>query len=105
MSFRDLVPLLDATTFEYLNDGLATWSPGPALPVPIIIDQPDEIVDEGQSSFVVSTIIIQVQKSDISSPSTNDIVVLGSRNFRILAQPQLDELGTVWRCEATAISP
>lgn len=111
-NFSDNLPALDDAVFDHLGDP-ASWA-GLEGTVQIILAEPDEVAQFGQSSSViVPTRILQVRRSEVAAPIKGDIVcpgrmeaavfVPGARSLKIIARPQLDEVGTVWRCEAADI--
>ena len=95
MNFSDLTPGLDEAVFDHLADA-ALWN-GSA--VRIILREADEVASYGDSRAILSSRVIEVRKSDVPNPVVGDAIVLGARNFSVLADPMIDELGTVWSCE------
>jgi hypothetical protein len=81
----------------------ALWRAGgtdPASAVRVIIRQPDEIANFGESRVIMSTVLFDVRRSDISLPAEGDTCEIDGTVFEIIAEPRADALRLIWTCEA-----
>lgn len=102
MAWSDIAAGIDEAVFDNLTDGLASWS-NVADPVQIIVSEPDETTSYGPGQLIRPTRTIHVRRCDVPSPAMGQTVTLGPRVFRLLAQPLIDEEGTVWACQAEEV--
>ncbi len=87
----------------------AIWRAGgvdPGILVRVITRRPDEVAGFGDSRAILSTLLIDVRRSDVTAPASGDTVEIPgpdpgtSEIFQIIATPTLDSLRLVWACEA-----
>ncbi len=74
------------------------------IPVRVVTRRPDQIVGFGDSRAIVSTVLIEVRKSEVPTPAAGDAVTVDGDTFEIIAAPSLDGLGLVWTCEAALMA-
>jgi hypothetical protein len=80
----------------------ATWRAGGAgagISVRVVTRRPDQVVGFGDSRAVLSTLLIDVRRSEVSEPASGDTVDIDGDSFEIIATPTSDSLGLVWTCE------
>jgi hypothetical protein len=79
---------------------------GAGVPVRVIHDSPDQMMNYGNSRAVAQGDVIEVRKSEIATPKEGDIVsILDDEGeivdtFDIMGTPVADDLRLVWTCEA-----
>lgn len=102
MSWSENLARLNAAVFPVLGDGLAAWQ-GIADPVWIIVRRPDVTQGFGLAEALMQATFIEVQRADVPEPVRGQQVVLGATTFKIVADPQKGDDGSVWVCEAAEI--
>lgn len=106
MGFSDLIPSIDAAVFDHLGDA-GTWD---GAPVRLMLEERDEEETVSDGPGVVRKVrLLKVRRSEVPNPASGQIATLGDglaaavRTFRVLGQPQLEDDGTIWLCEAVEL--
>jgi len=78
-----------------------------AVPVRIILATPDVQLRMGQSRLMAGSVLFQVRQSEVSSPEESHRFVRTKtgQNYEITGEPQIDDLGLNWHCEAIPVAP
>jgi hypothetical protein len=76
---------------------------GPGVPVRVIRRRPDAVVEFGASRAMLTTLSIDIRRSQAATIAEGDLIVIGAETFKIIAEPVSDVLGLVSACEATVI--
>ena len=71
-----------------------------AVPVRLIISQPDARVDWNDVGYVVGTTLIDVRVSECPAPAEGDVFSFGGASYVMQGQPQADVLRQVWTIQA-----
>jgi hypothetical protein len=72
---------------------------GPGVSVAIIRKMPDATDGFGDTRVVLPTVVMDVRRSDLSTPAEGDLVEIGASTFKVIGTPMIDRLGMVWACE------
>lgn len=107
MPFADHAAAALAPIYAEFGDA-ATWS-GVASPVMVIRveSQPDLRFGNAGGRVRAESVLLYVRISEVSAPAAGDVVIIvagpvAGRRYQLLrdAQPELDEFGFEWTCEA-----
>jgi hypothetical protein len=77
-----------------------------AVAVGVVTRRPDHVVGFGDSRAIMTTMLIDVRRSEVPNPASGDTVEIpGSspgtdETFKVIATPTIDSLRLVWTCEA-----
>lgn len=90
----------------YRNYGReAVWSGGGgAQPCVVRVATFDETLEVGRGVALQRAVILHVRHSEISVPSSQDTVQVGSLSYAIVRAPRLEPDGLEWRCEAVEVT-
>lgn len=73
---------------------------GAGVAVRIIRKSPDRIAEFGTSRAVLSTVGIDIRRSQAATITEGDLILIGAETYRIIGEPMGDALGLVLACEA-----
>ena len=73
---------------------------GSGTTVRVVTRRPDQVVGFGDSRAVLPTLLIDVRRSEVMNPASDDTVELDGETFEVIAAPTIDSLRLVWTCEA-----
>lgn len=76
---------------------------GPGTSVAVIRKAPDAAEGFGDTRVVLPTVVLDVRKSDVSTPAEGDLVEIGASTFKVIGTPMIDRLGMIWACEMVAV--
>lgn len=108
--FSDLAAGVDDACRAHLTDP-ALWRAGGAgsgVAVGVMLEEPDAEVELGRGRVIQATAILGVFKVDVAAPARQDTCEIAEgpstgRVFRVIATPELDADGTLWRCQAAEV--
>lgn len=103
---RDLVrnnPHAAKAVSVLVNNIVGSGVIGPGVSVAIIRKMPDATDGFGDTRVVLPTVVMDVRRSDISTPAEGDLVVIGASTFKVIGTPMIDRLGMVWACELVGL--
>lgn len=76
---------------------------GAGLAVRIIRKSPDRMAEFGDSRAVLPTVGIDIRRSQATTITEGDLIVIGAEAFKIIGEPMGDALGLVSACEAVKV--
>ncbi|TGN62351.1 hypothetical protein E4L95_07140 [Paracoccus liaowanqingii] len=62
----------------------------------VIRRSPDRITEFGTGRFVSDTTIVDVRLSDLASPRSGDLIVIGTDSFTVQGEPMRDRERLIW---------
>lgn len=87
----------------------------PAIPIRIIISQPDRDDQFGASQIISRTVMINIRRSDVPTPVVGAGLQVGVRasdgtlavtgEYWLTDEPMLDVEGMTWMCGAQDVAP
>jgi hypothetical protein len=77
---------------------------GAGVSVRIIRKSPDRMAEFGESRAVLSTVGIDIRRSQAATISEGDLIVTSAETFKIIGEPIGDSLGLVSACEAVTMN-
>ncbi|PHY20926.1 hypothetical protein [Caulobacter sp. BP25] len=102
MAWSENLAAMNAAIFPRVGDGLAAWT-GVTDPVWVIVRRPDVTLERGLAEALAQGTFIDVQVAEVPDPRKGHVVQLGGVSFKIIADPQKGDDGSVWSCEAVEI--
>jgi hypothetical protein len=83
----------------------ALWKPAGVggAPIRVIRKTPDRIVDFGASRALMSSMLLDVRRSEAPTVAEGDLIEVGTEMFKVIAPPIADSLGLVLTCEAVIV--
>lgn len=76
---------------------------GAGVAVRIIRKLPDRMAEFGDSRAVLPTVGIDIRRSQSSTITEGDLILIGAETYRIIGEPMGDALGLVSVCEAVKV--
>lgn len=76
---------------------------GADVAVRIIRKSPDRVTEFGDSRAVLSTVGIEIRRSQAATIAEDDLILIGAETYRIIGEPMGDGLGLVSACEAVKV--
>ncbi len=82
------------------RDALRRPAIGDAVPVRVVLRQPDEVASFGQSRFATDTTKLDIRVSKVAEPRPGDEVEVDGTTFVVQGEPRRDSERLIWRIEA-----
>lgn len=76
---------------------------GAGVAVRIIRKSPDRMAEFGESRAVLSTIGIDIRRSQAATITEGDLILIGAETYRIIGEPMGDALGLVLGIEGAIL--